>query len=109
MERNASGLEFTPLIFSSFVLCSLGEQGDVSKRSGGACGTSWLRYAPGGPEHQPCRELAFWCQVNTEWKQHRCLETTYVFKGDDVRVLAVPQENLNLFRGVSFTLINNLG
>lgn len=106
VERNASGLEFTPLMFSSFTLCCLGEQGDVSKRSGGACGRSWLWHAP---EHQLCRELAFWCQVNTEWKQHRCLETTYVFEGDDVRVLAVPQENLNLFRGVSFTLIDNLG
>lgn len=36
------------------------------------------------------------------------MKTTYVFEGDDVRVLAVPQQNLNLFRGVSFALIDYL-
>lgn len=35
-------------------------------------------------------------------------EPTYVFEADDVRVLPVPQENLDLFRGVSLTLIDDL-
>lgn len=34
--------------------------------------------------------------------------STYIFEGDDVGVLAVPQQNLNLFRGVSLALVNDL-
>lgn len=41
-----------------------GGGGDVSERSGGARGRSWLQHAPGGHERQRCRERAFWCQVN---------------------------------------------
>lgn len=35
-------------------------------------------------------------------------EGTYVFEGDDVGVLAVAQENLDLLRGVPFTLVDDL-
>lgn len=83
-------------------------------------GCTWPEPELGGPWGaatvvEPRREPApdqreLWCQVkNAKHKQHRCsVTTTYVFEGDDVWVLPVPQENLDLFRGVSFTLIDYL-
>lgn len=52
----------------------------------------------------------FWRQLQGHKAQATPLlhEGAYVFEGDDVGVLAVPQEDLNLFRGVPFTLIDDL-
>lgn len=36
------------------------------------------------------------------------MTATYVLERDDVRVLPVPQQDLDLFRGVSLTLVDDL-
>lgn len=58
----------------------------------------------------PCGNLALWCPLEKRKAEATrcCREITYVLEGDDVWVLAVPQQNLNLFRGVPFTLIDDL-
>lgn len=70
----------------------------MCERSGGACGT---------------RSGAVHASLAGRWRlggagRHEADTATYVLERDDVRVLAVPQEDLDLFRGVAFALIDDL-
>lgn len=70
----------------------------MCERSGGVCG------ARSGAVHTSlmgCRRLGGAGRCEAE-------AATYVLERDDVRVLAVPQEDLDLFRGVAFALIDDL-
>lgn len=70
----------------------------MCERSGGVCG------ARSGTVHTSlmgCRRLGGAGRREAE-------AATYVLECDDVRVLAVPQEDLDLFRGVAFALIDDL-
>lgn len=70
----------------------------MCERSGGACGT---------------RSGAVHASLAGRWRlggagRREAEAATYVLERDDVRVLAVPQEDLDLFRGVAFALIDDL-
>lgn len=56
----------------------------------------------------PCTRASWDAGASRGAGRHEAEAATYVLERDDVRVLAVPQEDLDLFRGVAFALIDDL-